>query len=136
MSEQLRALAKRLPDHLISQREVAQGFKADYVAHSTITEKLLATIGPFSWALEILEPVDGLCYVIGTITARIDGELVTVSGIGDGDNLKDAESDAIKRAAMRLGCGLHLWSRGDYNLDRVLEHRFSGGGAIEAQRRG
>ena len=124
---QLRALSKRLPDHLISQREVAKGFSADYVAHGVITEKLLATLGPFSWAIEILEFPGELCYVTGTITTTIDGVPVSVSGVGDGDNPKDAESDAIKRAAMRLGCGLHLWSRGDYVLDRVLTERFEKG---------
>jgi hypothetical protein len=34
----------------------------------------------------------------------------------DGQRLKDAMSDAYKRCAMRIGCGLHLWSRDEYFL--------------------
>lgn len=124
---QLRALAKRVPDHLISSREVAAGFHADYVAHSTITEKLLATLGAFSWSVDILRDRGELCYVVGTIEATVDGELVRVSGIGDGDDPLTAESTALKRAAMRLGCGLHLWSQGAYSLDAVLDKRFTDG---------
>jgi len=34
--------------------------------------------------------------------------------------LKDAVSDGVKRCAMRVGLGLHLWSQNDYYLDRQL----------------
>lgn len=40
----------------------------------------------------------------------------------DGERLKDAMSDAYKRCAMRLGCGLHLWSGEEYFLfDKLTE---------------
>ena len=55
-------------------------------------------------------------------TYRIDGRDVVVQEVGtpegaymqahDGDRLKTAVSDATKRAAARVGCGLHLWVRG------------------------
>ena len=55
----------------------------------------------------------------------VDGKTVKVSGIGtdqnnagkdDGDIIKEMESDALKRAAMRVGVGLHLWAQDQYFL--------------------
>jgi hypothetical protein len=68
---------------------------------------------------------------VGKLTVWVDGREVSVEEAGDvddpamendGRNLKDASSDAIKRCAMRLGLGLHLWSQDDYFLDRQLKH--------------
>jgi hypothetical protein len=67
---------------------------------------------------------------VGRLTVEVDGRKVIVEEAGDveapameldGRNLKDASSDAIKRCAMRLGLGLHLWSQDDYFLDRQLQ---------------
>jgi len=49
---------------------------------------------------------------------------VKVTGIGTdqnnnkdiGDQIKEMESDALKRAASRLGVGLHLWAQEQYFL--------------------
>lgn len=46
----------------------------------------------------------------------------------DGARLKDAMSDAYKRCAMRWGCGLHLWSQGEYFLHDVLTRDVEGSG--------
>lgn len=113
---QLAALARKFPARVIHERVVGGGRSEDYVSHAVVTEKLLAVCGPFSWELRTLP--DG--HVIGTLTLEIDGRTVTVSGVGEGDDLKKAESDALKRAAMRAGVGLHLWSGADYALDRAL----------------
>ena len=73
--------------------------------------------------------------VILALTVEIDGELVTIEEAGDveqpfnwktdGARMKDAISDAVKRCAMALGVGLHLWSQFDgqseYFLDKQLE---------------
>lgn len=74
--------------------------------------------------------------VVGVVTAltlEIDGRRVTVEEAGDcddphnwthdGQRLKDATSDAVKRCAMRFGLGLHLWSQGDYFLYESLKKR-------------
>jgi hypothetical protein len=45
---------------------------------------------------------------------------------GDGERLKHAASDALKRCAMRLGLGLHIWAQGSYFLDKALEKRNGG----------
>jgi hypothetical protein len=60
----------------------------------------------------------------------IDGRQVTVTEVGDvgdphnwphdGARLKDAASDALKRCAMRLGLGLHVWAQQHYFLDTLL----------------
>jgi hypothetical protein len=48
-------------------------------------------------------------------------------GDNNGSNLKNASSDALKRCAMRLGVGLHLWSQDNYYLDKALEKRQANG---------
>ena len=69
--------------------------------------------------------------VVGRLTCEVDGRRVQVEDAGDcedphnwphdGARLKDASSDAIKRAAARLGLGLHLWAQQDYFLDGFLD---------------
>lgn len=64
--------------------------------------------------------------VVCRMTVTIAGEKVVVEEVGDceqphnwdsdGQRLKDAFSDAYKRCAMRLGCGLHLYSQNEYFL--------------------
>ena len=71
--------------------------------------------------------------VVGAVyrlTCTIDGRRVQVEEVGDvgdlhnwdhdGQRLKDAASDALKRCAMRLGLGLHLWAQEHYFLDASL----------------
>ena len=64
------------------------------------------------------------------LTCRIEDQVVSIEEVGDcedphnwphdGPRLKDAASDAIKRCAMRLGVGLHLWSQGEFFLHDYL----------------
>lgn len=68
--------------------------------------------------------------VLLSLTLTVDGREVTVTEVGDcedphnwphdGARLKDAMSDAIKRCAMRLGVGLHLWAQDLFYLDAAL----------------
>ena len=67
-------------------------------------------------------------------SVEIDGKTVSVEEVGDvekpsnwktnGARMKDAVSDAVKRCAMALGVGLHLWSQinntDEYFLDKQL----------------
>jgi len=75
---------------------------------------------------------------IGRLTCRIDGQVVSVEGCGDcedphnwphdGARLKDAESDAFKRAAIHVGVGLHLWSGNEFFLHGYLKEQGNGDG--------
>ena len=44
--------------------------------------------------------------------------------------MKDAVSDAVKRCAMAIGCGLHLWAqfegKSEYFLDQQLAKELGG----------
>ena len=164
---QLKELSRPFPDSLI--KAPPRGKYGRYVPHVTVCEKLLATLGPFSF--EVTELIRGTAPAIGgkveddtggefykpdkypvregavvgvraRLTAEVDGRMVTVEEIGtedspamhhDGENAKNAASDALKRCAMRLGCGLHLWHKtpSDYNLYRVLAHREERNGTEE-----
>lgn len=77
--------------------------------------------------------------VVCRLSCSIDGRPTRVEEVGDceqphnwphdGARLKDAMSDALKRCAMRLGCGLHLWSQAEFTLSKQLESRGQGAGS-------
>ena len=140
---QLHELSRPFPDAWI--KPPAPGKYGSYVKHSTVTERLLSIVGPFTF--EITETIRGYApkiegknqtweardnAVVGCIasmTVTIDGTEVTISEVGDVDepamnldgfNLKVAASDALKRCAMRIGLGLHLWSQDMYFLEKQL----------------
>lgn len=64
--------------------------------------------------------------IIGRLTVEIDGRTVSVEEAGDcedphnwphdGARMKDACSDSIKRCAMRIGLGIHLWAQDEFFL--------------------
>jgi hypothetical protein len=70
------------------------------------------------------------------LVCEVDGRRTEVEEIGecgdphnwahDGARLKDAASDALKRCAMRLGLGLHLWAQEMYFLDKQLAVQAAG----------
>jgi len=120
--EQLKQLAAKVPDKLVSQ--VDKGFgNVDYLDHAQVVQLLLHHLeAPFNW--EVSAPhssgdAKNPVAVIGTLTVVVDGKQYTVQGVGDGQDFKKAESDAVKRAAMKLGLGLELWAQDSYWLDRA-----------------
>lgn len=78
--------------------------------------------------------VDVVVGVIGALTVEVDGRTVTVQDCGDcesphnwphdGARMKDAVSDSVKRCAMRLGLGLHLWSQEEFYVHDALRRDF------------
>jgi hypothetical protein len=132
MPEQLYELARPFPKAMIESKPGGK-FAADFVSHGTITARLLEVLGPFDWSIaRILTNADGIAVgCVGRLEVEVDGRPVVVEEIGDcehpgpnsASNLKAASSDAIKRAAMRLGLGLHLWVGESYWLHRSLEKR-------------
>lgn len=122
---------------------------ADYVSHHIVNQRLIQVLGssPRFQLLEVLRgdvpelPVTRsgkerprltgvVVGVLARMEADIDGESTFVDECGevenphneltDGARLKKALSDAYKRCAMRLGCGLHLWAQDHYFLYEVL----------------
>lgn len=127
---QLYELSRPFPKHLI--KEPPKGKFGSYVPHSTISERLLSIVGPYDMRItDTFTNTEGqIEAVILEMVFTIDGRTVTIQEVGDceqptnwktmGGQLKDAVSDGIKRCAMRVGCGLHLWSQGDYFLEIQL----------------
>lgn len=105
-------LTRRLQAKYVRRLSVSGRPPMDYAAHGVIRQALLRICGPYDWTVagpypsgDESEPVA----LIGTLTVTIDNDVVVVSGVGQGRDMKSAESDAIKRAAMNVGLGLHLW---------------------------
>ena len=131
MSEQLYELSRPFPQQLVKQKPGK--FAASYVEHSVISQRLLEVVGPHGFAIDrvVTNPDGVVSGCTATLTVTIDGVEVSVTEVGDvehpsgnnGSNLKNAASDALKRCAMRLGVGLHLWSQDNYYLDKALEKR-------------
>jgi len=134
----LRALAK--PFTSLVKKGSDAGKFGDYVEHSAVNQRLLAHLGPFDQrVVEVvydLHPELGqVCTgVILELTLYIDGEQIRIQEVGDvehpfrkgrtnGDRLKNAISDAVKRCAMRVGLGLHLYAQDDYFLEKLLEDK-------------
>ena len=120
---QLIRLARKFPEKLVSQ--IKKGTHTeDYVNHSVDAQRILQVCGQFNWDTEVIYSENVPCAVKGTITVSIDGTPVKVTGIGTdqnnnkdiGDQIKEMESDALKRAASRIGVGLHLWAQQQYFL--------------------
>lgn len=139
---QLYELSRVFPDKFIHKNPTGFG---DYIQHSVIRQRLLSVVGAYSQEVKHIiretltdkqgKEIEVVTGVILALTVEIDGELVTVEEAGDveqpfnwrtdGARLKDAVSDAVKRCAMAMGVGLHLWSQFDgqseYFLDEQLK---------------
>ena len=133
------ALAQPFPDQYI--RQAPAGKYGTYVNHADVTQRLLSEVGFFDFeVVEIVRGAapptgekapNGLHKYPGrenaivavltrlTITDR-NQRLHSITETGtvdnpamhhDGESLKNATSDGLKRCAMRLGLGLHLWSQ-------------------------
>jgi hypothetical protein len=141
---QLRKLAEPIPARYVGANDKGM----DAADHTVITQ-LLHLHAP-GWSFEITEVLrsqvpekttknnvyPGGLFVtgcVGRLTCELDGRVVAIEeagGVelagmkdGDGERLKHATSDALKRCAMRLGLGLHIWAQGSYFLDRSLDRR-------------
>ena len=129
MQSQRRDLVRRIPAGYIKTKP--GGFQADYVSHADIQQVLLAKLGPCTQEVkELIYNAEGQVQgCILRVSYQIDGETVVIEEAGDverpgannGANAKNAVSDAIKRCAMRVGVGLHLWSQENYVLDRLAQ---------------
>ena len=132
---QLSKLATPFSDRFIETKPGK--FAASYVPHGIVWKFLLGIVGAYDFAIDTLvRDADGtLTGCLCTLTVEIDGRTTSIQEVGecenpnnwktDGARLKACASDGIKRCAMRLGLGLHLWHKhdGNYVLADILEKR-------------
>jgi hypothetical protein len=119
------ALAAYFDPHEVHAKPGAVAKDADramvlhYVDARTIIERLMSVLGLDGWRdrYDFLPSGSVVC----TLRVRIGGKWTVRTDVGspseqedEGDRLKAAVSDALKRAAVKLGCGLYL-----YRLPRV-----------------
>lgn len=104
-----------------------------YLVGHVIEERLDEVLGPDGWE-DAYEPLDGLC-VLCSLRVRLGSDRwVQRQGIGGpskqedaGDRLKAAETQALKRAAAKLGVGRYvarlpkLWLAYDRDKKRITE---------------
>jgi hypothetical protein len=102
------------PDE-IRQRQQA-GRTLDYVTARTVANRLDEVLSPLGWKVEYREVKNG---IICKLSICIDGEWYAKEDAGgyaslsdQGDNVKAAFSDALKRAAAMWGVGRHLYGSG------------------------
>ncbi|HEY7821423.1 MAG TPA: Rad52/Rad22 family DNA repair protein [Acidimicrobiia bacterium] len=131
MSDQLYELSRPFPQQLVKSKPGK--FAAVYVEHAVVTQRLLEVVGPYSFRVDqMITNADGtVTGCLATLSCVVDGQAVHITEVGDvehpgnnnGSSAKAASSDALKRCAMRLGVGLHLWAQENYYLNAALEKR-------------
>ncbi len=116
---EIRDAAVPFPKGLIRQVDKGGG-EADYVSWYHYVQRLLGTLGSYSWSVSNVAPLgDTGWMVVGRLHF---GDDEWYDGVGtDAKDPKAAESDAFKRAASKAGYGLHLWAGADYWLEAQLE---------------
>ena len=132
---QLAKLATPFQDKFIETKPGK--FAAAYVPHGIVTQFLLGIVGAYDFSIDdVVRDADGtVSGCLCTLVVDVDGRTTSIQEVGecenptnwktDGARLKACASDGIKRCAMRLGLGLHLWHKhdGNYVLADILEKR-------------
>lgn len=101
-------LRRRFPPALVGRLPKTEKRPAlDYVGHAAVTDRLIA-VDP-EWTFTVDERFDhaGECWIRVTLT--VCG--VSRPEYGDGKDPKEALGNALRRAAMRFGVALDLWSK-------------------------
>jgi hypothetical protein len=93
----------------------------DYVGHAAVTERILEVDPDYEFGpvLDInkrpIKSEDGSVLYYLSIAGSTKYEW------GDGPNMKEVSSDAIRRCAMRFGVALDLWAKEPLNADQDVE---------------
>lgn len=90
-----------------------QHLHLDYVGHAGTTDRLLQVDPEWTWEPVALGPFGQPVATDGGLWIRLTVGGVTRYGWGDGPDMKQMISDAIRNAAMRFGVALDLWSKED-----------------------
>lgn len=134
-------LDAKIPRDVVSLREGGGGKKLSYLEGHYVIDRLNKVFGHLSWASETMEmeqlPTENVSYRARVrITVRgPDGVVVSHDGYGYGSDkskhtphelaVKEAETDALKRAAMKFGMsmGLALYDKTQENVDDGEENK-------------
>lgn len=126
--DRVKELARPFPSKYISD----DGRGNDYVAHSIVRQRLIHIFGVPPKTEVLREIYDEPEHILTGVVMRLTvpgfepveecGEADNPQSKTNGARAKDACSDAIKRCAMSLGLGLHLWAQKNYFLfDKLSE---------------
>lgn len=96
-------------ENWISERHI----HLDYVGHAITTKRLLDVDPEWMWEPVAIGQYGQPVATDGGLWIRLTVCGVTRYGWGDGPDMKQMISDAIRNAAMRFGVALDLWSKED-----------------------
>lgn len=104
------ALRKPFPKEQIGRLpKTAKRPALDFVGHAAVTDRLNQAAPGWSYTVDEMFSMGEICWIRGTMT--IDG--VSRTEYGDGSDPKEAIGNFLRRAAMRWGVAIDLWSRED-----------------------
>ena len=114
----------------VTFRDLRGGVELEYITGEQATTRLNETLGFLNWSFRIVE--HGIaaeadeCWVLGELTATLDGRTLTRQQFGSqkvkrsrssgtpldiGFDLKGAATDALKKCASLVGVALYLWKK-------------------------
>ncbi len=121
MKEVMKALAEPFDPREVDFKIQSQGkngkaLVVPYVDARTVMDRLDQVVGPEGWhdAYEVLADRESGGNRVVEVRCRLTVLGITKEDVGEGDSLKAAFSDALKRAAVKFGVGRYL-----YGLDKV-----------------
>lgn len=101
-----------------------QHIHLDFVGHAAVRDRLLQADPAWTWEPVAVDPTTGAPVVTaGGLWIRMTVLDVTRYGWGDGPDIKQMISDAIRNAAMTFGVALDLWSKEDLRHDDSPDQR-------------
>lgn len=89
----------------------------DYVGHAAVTKRLLDVDSEWTWEPVAVDANGAPALANGGLWIRLTIGGTSRLGWGDGPDIKQMISDAIRNAAMRFGVALDLWSKEDLRAD-------------------
>lgn len=95
----------------------------DYVGHAALTDRLLDVDPAWSWkpmatneGIPAIDRIGGM-WIELTVCGVTRLGYGSADGKTGGDAIKEVIGDALRNAAMRFGCALDLWHKGDLHQD-------------------
>jgi len=129
------ALYDRLAAPFEQTAQIRRGNTAlDYLTGEQVVSRLTAVLGLDGWEFEIREHgrSGDTLWALGRLTVHLPtrtvvreqfGECVTQRGMAEGDSLKGAATDALKKCATLVGVGLYLSGKTEGLPHRAADER-------------